>query len=136
MSNSPTEQPKARASSSGCLVTAAIAALVAAVVSVVVSVTVTLVVAQFARGTAAWGVPLIEEGSATVPLKGSTGELEVFYKRPFASPPSLTFPSGLQGCYVVAQKSGSFTLGRDVTGHTSWVSEITVSWKAEGLPGP
>lgn len=137
MPDSLTEQPKARPSTSGCVATAAIAAIVAAVVSLFVSLVVTLILVNIGRsGAGSWNSSVIEEGSATIPLKGSTGELEVFYKRPFASPPSLTFPSGLQGCFVVAQKPESFKLGRDVTGHSSWVHEITVSWKAEGIPGP
>jgi hypothetical protein len=45
-------------------------------------------------------------------------EPEVFYKAPFAAPPNLTFPDGLDNtrCQVTDQKAGSFKLKRGTTG--------------------
>lgn len=61
-------------------------------------------------------------------------EPEVFYKAPFAAPPHLTFPDGLDGtrCEVVDQKAGSFKLRRATTGFAGEPSIAKVKWKAEG----
>jgi hypothetical protein len=60
-------------------------------------------------------------------------ELEVFYKAPFSSPPTLTFPEGLDGtaCRVGEQKAGSFMLVRDKAGFVG-PNIAKVKWKAEG----
>ena len=50
---------------------------------------------------------------------------------PFATPPYLSFPDGLEDCEVVDQKPGSFKLRRYAAGGNTWAS---VKWKAEGLP--
>jgi hypothetical protein len=58
--------------------------------------------------------------------------LEVFYKTPYAAPPHLTFPDGLEGnCHVADQKAASFKLRRDAGGQAG--KEFPrVKWKAEG----
>jgi hypothetical protein len=60
-------------------------------------------------------------------------EVEVFYKAPFAAPPNLTFPDGLDGtyCEVVEQKAGSFKMRRAASGLSGpWIAKV--KWKAEG----
>jgi hypothetical protein len=63
-------------------------------------------------------------------------ELEVFYKAPFAAPPSLTFPDGLDKtrCEVTDQKAGSFKLRRARMGFGGEPNLAQVKWKAEGQP--
>jgi hypothetical protein len=63
-------------------------------------------------------------------------ELEVFYKVPFAAPPNLTFPDGLDQtrCQVADQKAGSFKLRRSASGFAGEPTIAKVKWKAEGLP--
>ncbi len=71
------------------------------------------------------------EGVAEVPWGV---ELEVFYKAPFAAPPYLTFPEGLEhNCKVVDQKATSFKLRRSPGGQAS-SQYPNVKWKAEGQP--
>lgn len=134
MSSSTTEDSKPHSKAGGWLFTALIAAVVATVVSFIVSLVVALVIAPLVGhgGNSA----VIEEGMVDVPLTGNTfaGELKVFYRQPFDSPPSLTFPAGLDGCFVVEQQAASFTLGRDVRGHAGWSTLAHVKWKAEGVP--
>jgi hypothetical protein len=82
--------------------------------------------------------PRVEEGVAQVPLKGDSkkGELIVFYKIPFLTPPSLTFPDGIaESCFVEDQKAESFKISRDVSRHAGWESVSKLKWRAEGLPG-
>jgi hypothetical protein len=93
-----------------------------------------------ARGLPATGRLRVEEGEAAVPTQGrvAPGEVEVFYRTPFPSPPQLTFPEGTQGCYVVEQKPGCFKLKREATSGDPFVR---VKWKAElvmqkGAGGP
>ena len=76
-----------------------------------------------------------EEGSVTVTIAGETrkGETQVFYKRPFASPPHLGLEEGYD-CVISEQKADSFKVSRDVSGRGSWTSATTVKWKAEGTP--
>ena len=77
---------------------------------------------------------VVQEGLAQVHLAQSGGqpyELEVFYKVPFATPPYLSFPDGLDDCEVADQKPGSFKLRRYVAGGNTWAY---VKWKAEGMP--
>jgi hypothetical protein len=64
------------------------------------------------------------------------GEPEVFYKAPFAAPPSLTFPDGLDKtrCEVTDQKAGSFKLRRARMGFGGEPNLAQVKWKAEGQP--
>jgi hypothetical protein len=58
-------------------------------------------------------------------------EREVFYKTPFAAPPYLTFPEGLDSnCKVLDQKATSFKLSRAPVGRAG----PNVKWKAEGQP--
>jgi hypothetical protein len=79
------------------------------------------------------------ESAKTVVLEGTAEvrwgeEVEVFYKRPFASPPYLTFSGGLDGtCHVVDQKAMSFKLKRDNAGQAGGQFP-KVMWKAEGPP--
>lgn len=63
-------------------------------------------------------------------------EPEVFYKAPFAAPPNLTFPDGLDNtrCEVTEQKAGSFKLRRASGGFAGEPTIAKVKWKAEGLP--
>ena len=79
---------------------------------------------------------VVLEGVAEVHLAKSSeepAELEVFYKAPFAAPPHLTFPEGLQdGCQVADQKAGGFKLRRTERGGLAFSK---VKWKAEGQPG-
>ncbi len=78
-----------------------------------------------------------EEGVAEVPVMGESkkGEMQVFYRAPFASPPKLTFPEGLpDDCFVVEQKADSFKLGRDVSTRGLYQTVARVKWRAEGLP--
>lgn len=60
-------------------------------------------------------------------------EREVFYEAPFAAPPKLTFPDGLDGtrCEVVDQKAGSFKLRRAAAGSLGEPAVAKVKWKAE-----
>ena len=78
--------------------TALIAAVVSAGVSLFVSLAVVLVILPVAGGSVAMpGQLAVEEDTADVPLIGDTrkGEVTVYYRRPFSSPPKLTFPSGM-----------------------------------------
>lgn len=63
-------------------------------------------------------------------------EPEVFYKAPFAAPPNLTFPDGLDKtrCEVADQKAGSFKLRRAASGFAGEPTIAKVKWKAEGQP--
>jgi hypothetical protein len=63
-------------------------------------------------------------------------EVEVFYKAPFAAPPHLTFPDGLENtrCEVTDQKAGSFKLRRSPVGPFGEPNIAKVKWKAEGQP--
>lgn len=77
---------------------------------------------------------LVQEGVARVHLaqrREEPYELDVFYKVPFASPPYLSFPDGLEDCEVADQKPASFKLRRYAAGGDTWA---TVKWKAEGQP--
>jgi hypothetical protein len=79
---------------------------------------------------------VVLEGVAEVHLARSSedpAELEVFYKAPFAGPPHLTFPEGLDnGCQVADQKVGGFKLRRI---EKNGLTFVKVKWKAEGQPG-
>jgi hypothetical protein len=78
---------------------------------------------------------VVLEGEAEVHLARSReepAELEVFYKAPFAAPPHLTFPEGLDnGCQVADQKAGGFKLRRI---QRDGLIFAKVKWKAEGQP--
>lgn len=83
--------------------------------------------------------PIVEEGKVQVPVQASTkkGEVVVFYRTRFASPPQLTFPpNGLENnCFVVEQRADSFKLGRDETGPSvGYAIAPWVEWRAEGVP--
>lgn len=131
---------KATSSGLGCVVTALIAGIVAAGVSLIVSLAVVLIIVPTVRGAANVLEDengfVIEEGLVDVPLRGESrkGEMQVYYRRPFLSPPKLSFPNGMATCYVVEQTPESFTIGRDVSHLTSWMTIDQVSWKAEGIP--
>ena len=117
----------------------AVSAFVAAVVSLaVVSLAFVFFVGPRSVGPAGQPAGLaIEEDEADVPFKGDSrkGEVEVFYRKPFASPPKLTFPGGLSDqCFLVEQKADSFKLGRDVSGTGLYSSVAKVKWRAEGVP--
>ncbi len=81
--------------------------------------------------------PAPTESAKTVILEGIAEvrwgeELEVFYKSPFASPPHLTFPGGLDStCHVADQKATSFKIRRDNAGQAG-NQFPKVKWKAEG----
>lgn len=77
-----------------------------------------------------------EEGNVDVAVVGSKGEVQVFYKHPFASPPHLTILEGSADCVLSEQKPESFKVTRDITGRLSWTTVVTVKWKAEGKPAP
>lgn len=108
----------------------AVSALVACVVAAPTAfVTVRLVVPPAGHSPNA----MTQEGVAEVPWGA---ELEVFYKAPFAAPPNLTFPDGLDQtrCRVADQKVGSFKLLRDKSGFAGEPNVAKVKWKAEGQP--
>jgi hypothetical protein len=138
MSTSPSQvapAPKAPSSGQGCVLTALIASVVSAGVSLLVSLGVVLVILPVTSGSMSMpGQLAIEEDSVDVPLIGNTfkGEVTVFYRKPFSSPPKLTFPAGMSGCYIKEQKADCFSLARDVTGHAGWSTIEHVQWKAEG----
>lgn len=83
------------------------------------------------------------EGVAAVPFCPSVnrpeeGQLEVFYKVPFAQSPHLTFPEGLIDgerfrCRLLEQKAGSFKLQRE---SISGADTALVKWRAEGIVAP
>jgi hypothetical protein len=60
----------------------------------------------------------------------------VFYEAPFAAPPNMTFPEGLDQtrCQVADQKAGSFKLRREARGFPGEPNIAKVKWKAEGQP--
>jgi hypothetical protein len=109
------------------LVSALLACVVAAVTALV---TVRLLVSPTVQS------PTVQS-SNTMILEGVVdlargAEREVFYKTPFAAPPSLTFPEGLeQWVQVTDQKAGSFKLQR---GPNFGPDVAKVKWKAEGQP--
>jgi hypothetical protein len=120
-----------------------VSVLLACVVAVVVAagtafITVRLLVP--APGESAKTVisaPAPTESEKSVILEGTAElrwgeELEVFYKRPFGSPPHLTFPGGLDGtCHIADQKATSFKIRRDNAGQAG-NQFPNVKWKAEG----
>jgi hypothetical protein len=141
MSTSSPSVPPPKASSTsglGCIVTALVAGIVSAGVSLAVSLVVVLLVIPLIRGSGGMLKEefAIEEGLADVPLRGDTrkGETQVFYRKPFQSPPKLSFPQGLWTCHVTEQSAESFTLARDVSHLTSWQNIEQIAWKAEGVP--
>jgi hypothetical protein len=84
------------------------------------------------NGVSAPGAAAPLDGVAEV---GWGKEVEVFYPTPFAAPPNLTFPDGLDGtyCEVVEQKAGSFKMRRAASGlRGPWIAKV--KWKAEGQP--
>jgi hypothetical protein len=85
--------------------------------------------AYSARGLASDGLLRVQEGEALVPT-GKPGELEVFYRTPFPSPPHLIFPGRLNGVVVKDQKATGFKLLRD---EQSGLSHLPVKWRAEQL---
>jgi hypothetical protein len=73
---------------------------------------------------------VVLEGVVEVPLGK---EPEEMYKAPFAAPPHLTFPDGLnKTCEVTDQKAGSFKLRRATTVPLDEPAVAKVKWKAEG----
>lgn len=86
------------------------------------------------KGLAPKSETAVEQGTADVTIMNETrkGETAVFYRRPFASPPQLTISGG--SAFIMEQKADSFKVGRDVTGHTSFSTTESVTWKAEGIP--
>jgi hypothetical protein len=117
-----------------------VSALVACVVAAATAfVTVRLIAPVRERPTdptpSAPGKPstVILEGVEDMPLGRKA---EVFYKAPFAAPPHLTFPDGLQGysCEVEEQKAESFVLRRAGVIAYGDPSVAKVKWKAEGQP--
>ena len=76
---------------------------------------------------------MILEGVVEVPWGA---EPEVFYQAPFAAPPNLTFPDGLDQtrCQVADPKAGSFKLRRAASGFAGEPGIAKVKWKAEGQP--
>jgi hypothetical protein len=108
-----------------------VSALIACVVAVGTTfVTVRLLVPPGAPS----GTFQVLEGVAEVPWGA---ELDVFYKSPFAAPPNLTFPEGLDhSCHLDDQKVGSFRLRRNAAGFAGEPSVAKVKWKAEGRPAP
>ena len=128
------DEKRVEASARGHLfVTVVVSGLVAAAVAFVVSLAIVPFVVG-ARGKSLTATT-IAEGSADVPLsEARTGEVVVHYPHPFIRPPTLTFPEGLQDCFLVEQKADSFKLGRDVAGELTWATVTRVKWKAEGVP--
>jgi hypothetical protein len=79
---------------------------------------------------------VVQEGLVELNFDGGpevSREREVYYKAPFAEPPNLTFPGGLQGVEVADQKAGSFKLRRFDKGG---LINGSVQWRAEGRPAP
>jgi hypothetical protein len=111
-----------------------VSALLACVVAVVVAAGTAFVTVRLLAPTPTLAAnTAILQGSAEVRWGE---ELEVFYKTPFAAPPHLTFPEGLESnCHVADQKAASFKLRRDVGGQAG-KQFPTVKWKAEGQPTP
>jgi hypothetical protein len=71
----------------------------------------------------------MQEGTAVVPPRDDSPDgVEVFYAVPFASPPRLEFPSGLNECVVVEQSATKFKL------KNLWAFERKVRWQATGQP--
>jgi hypothetical protein len=124
-----------------------------ALIACVVAVATTLVTMRLINSTAAPSAGADPgtkgnnppQASTTVVLEGlaevhraksreEPAELEVFYKAPFAAPPHLTFPEGLDhdGCQVADQKAGGFKLRR--TEYNGGLVIAKVKWKAEGQP--
>jgi hypothetical protein len=132
----------------------AVAGLVALVVSAGTSLLATRVIAppnqhhpprpagdQTPSPEAAAERTVVEEGEAEVTVRfvDRKGEVEVFYKTRFASPPQLTFPDkssspGQWSCQVTEQKVASFKLERDCTGVQGYVVTVPIKWRAEGVP--
>jgi hypothetical protein len=108
--------------------------LVSGLVACVVSALTALVAVRLLAPSPAQS-PNSAQSSNTVILEGAVDvphgtETAVFYKTPFAAPPNLTFPEGLDfRLQVTDQQAGSFKL-KGVGG----VSPAKVKWKAEGQP--
>ncbi len=103
--------------------------LISGLISLVVTVATMLVMSRLVAISPSNTQTL--EGVANVPWGV---QLEVFYKNPFASPPYLTFPEGLEeNCKVMDQKSASFKLVR-ADGGRAGDHFPNVKWKAEGQP--
>jgi hypothetical protein len=103
--------------------------LVSGLISLLVTIGTTLVMSRLVA-IAPSNIQTLE-GEADVPWGV---ELEVFYKTPFASPPYLTFPEGLESnCKVMDQKPASFRLVR-AQGGMAGNHFPNVKWKAEGQP--
>jgi len=112
-----------------CLISASVAAVVAAVVGVGAAF-VTVRCLPVLAGQSTNGA--IQEGTTEVRWGE---EVEVFYKPPFANPPDLKFPEGLENnCHVSDRKAASFKLRRDVGGSPG-PQYPAVKWRAEGQPG-
>jgi hypothetical protein len=108
-----------------CLISAVVAAVVAAVTTFVTLRVISPAPLRSANAA-------IQEGTAEIQWGE---ELEVYYQTPFASPPHLTFPEGLEDtCHVADQKAGSFKLRRDIGGNPRKPPRESVKWKAEGQP--
>jgi hypothetical protein len=103
-----------------------ISGLVAGLVSAIT--TVVTVLCLWSLGAVAPQTTVLE-GVAEIPWGA---ELDVYYKAPFAGPPNLSFPEGLDTtCQVVDQKPGSFKLHRNSSAMTGG-QFAKVKWRAEG----
>jgi len=112
------------------LVSALVSAVVAAVVGAGAAFVTGRYVASFSPqsvGPSA-GAISVQEGTA----EARWGEIvDVFYNPPFAVPPNLTFPDGLDNTCHVERKADSFKLRRDAGGIPG-PQYPAVRWKAEG----
>ena len=116
------------------LVAGIISGILSGIMCTVVCLLLLFVVIPASRAVSSHGT-VTEEGSVDVAVVGETrkGEAQVFYKRPFATPPHLTLEETYDST-ITEQKSDSFKISRDATGRGSWQTNWTVKWKAEGTP--
>jgi hypothetical protein len=77
------------------------------------------------------GDSTVQEGTANVPGANDSREgIEVYYAVPFASPPKLEVPDGLNYCIVTEQSAQKFKLKS-----AGNLLPVKVRWKADGQPG-
>jgi hypothetical protein len=100
-------------------------------IATVLGATVTATVDAFARQAKIQNAStVVLEGTAEAGINGQP--VVVYYKTPFASPPSLTFPEGEFGYEVSEQSAKSFKVKR-LVGESADVKD-KLRWKAEGPP--
>jgi hypothetical protein len=75
---------------------------------------------------------LVQTGYINLSSSGST--YEIFYPRPYASPPELSFPD-VAGSLVNPEKLEQTAQGFRVT-LTGWTSTKLLKWRARGVPAP